>query len=87
MNTTTLVLKDRVPSLSKEDVFIVTKLFEIEGGLIDYRAILSLDPNSGILQHVTALAVPPAKEIVLEKKPTKELRQPFNEPIRLNHPK
>lgn len=81
------VLKDRLASISKEDVFIVTKLFEVEGGLIDYRSILSLNPENGILRHVTPLPVPPAKEIVLEKKPTKELRQPFNEPIRFNHPK
>ena len=81
------VLKDRLPSISKEDVFIVTKLFEVEGGLIDYRSILSLNGENGVLKHVTALPVPPAEEVVLEKKAKKELRPPFNEPLRLNHPK
>lgn len=82
-----LVLKDRLPNMSKEDVFIVSKLFEVEGGAINYRSILSLNSENGILQHVVTLPVPPAKEIVLEKKPTKEQRQPFNEPLRFNHPK
>ena len=80
------VIKDRLPGLSREDLFVLTKLFETEGS-VNYRAILDETVGPGIIQHITQLSVPPSKEIVLEKKPTKELRQPFNEPIRLNHPK
>ena len=72
--------------MTREDLFVLSKLFESDE-TIDYRAILDESASNGILQHVTQLAVPPAKEIVLEKKPAKELRQPFNEPIRFNHPK
>jgi hypothetical protein len=72
--------------MSREDLFVLTKLFEIES-LIDYRSILDVQVGTGILRHITQLTVPPPKEIVLEKKLPKELRQPFNEPLLLNHPK
>ena len=81
-----IVMKDRLFELSREDFFILTKLFENEG-LIDYRSILDEELGKGILQHITQLSVPPSKEIVLEKKPKKELKRPFNEPLQLNHPK
>jgi len=81
-----IVLKDRLPQLSREDLFVLTKLFEIEG-LIDYRAILDETIGTGILQHVTELVVPPSKQIILEKKPPKELKRSFNEPLQLNHPR
>ena len=81
-----IVLKDRLPEMSREDLFVLTKLFEIEG-LIDYRAILDETVGTGILQHITQLVVPSPKEIVLEKKPPKELKRPFNEPLQLNYPK
>mgnify|MGYP006983686811 FL=1 len=81
-----IVLKDRLPQLSREDLFVLTKLYEIEG-LIDYRAILDETIGTGILQHVTELVVPPSKQIILEKKPPKELKRSFNEPLQLNHPR
>ena len=80
------VFKDRLSEMPREDLFILSKLFESEE-TIDYRSILDESVGNGILQHITQLPVPPAKEIVLEKKPPKELRQPFSEPIRFNHPK
>jgi len=72
--------------MSREDLFVLTKLFEIEG-LIDYQAILDDEAGNGILRHITQLIVPPPKQVVLEKKPPKELKRPFNEPLQLNHPK
>jgi hypothetical protein len=66
-------MKDRLSQLSREDLFILTKLFENEG-LIDYRSILDEELGNGILQHITQLSVPPSKEIVLE-------------PLQLNHPR
>jgi len=81
-----IVLKDRLPKMPREDLFVLTKLFEIEG-LIDYQTILDDELGNGILRHITQLTVPPSKQIVLEKKPPKELKRPFNEPLQLNHPK
>ena len=72
--------------ISREDLFVLTKLFETEG-FIDYTAILDDEVGSGILQHITQLTVPPPKQIVLEKKLPKELKRPFNEPLVVNHPK
>jgi hypothetical protein len=81
-----LVFKDRLPKMTQEDLFVLTKLFEIEG-LIDYRSILDDALGNGILRHITQLPVPPPKQIVLEKKSLKELIRPSNEPLQLNHPK
>jgi hypothetical protein len=81
-----IVIRDRLPKMSREDLFVLTKLFEIEG-FIDYRAILDDQLGNGILQHITQLTVPPPKQIVLEKKSSKEVERPFNEPLQLNHPK
>ncbi|CAF1475870.1 unnamed protein product [Rotaria sp. Silwood1] len=81
-----LVIKDRLPIISREDLFILMKLFENEG-FIDYRAILDEEFSTGILRHIVPLTVPPSKEIVLEKKLPKELKRPFNEPLQLSHPK
>ena len=67
-------MKDRLPQLTREDLFVLTKLFENEG-LIDYQSILDEEFSNGILQHITKLSVPPAKEIILE-----------NNPRRLNNP-
>jgi len=72
--------------MSREDLFVLTKLFENEG-LIDYQTILDDELGNGILRHITKLTVPPSKQIILEKKPPKELKRPFNEPLLLNHPK
>jgi hypothetical protein len=72
--------------MSREDLFVLTKLFETEG-LIDYQTILDDEAGNGILRHITQLIVPPPKQVVLEKKPPKELKRPFNEPLQLNHPK
>lgn len=72
--------------MSREDLFVLTKLFEVEG-LIDYLGILDDETGNGILRHITQLSVPPPKQIVLEKKLPKELKKPFNEPLQLNHPK
>jgi hypothetical protein len=80
------VIKDRLPLLTREDLFVLTKLFENEG-LIDYRSILDEELGNGILRHITQLTVPPSKEIVLEKKTKTEVKRPFNEPLQLNHPK
>ncbi|CAF2604281.1 unnamed protein product [Rotaria sp. Silwood2] len=81
-----LVIKDRLPIMSREDLFILMKLFENEG-FIDYRAILDQELSNGILRHIVPLTVPPSKEIILEKKLPKELKRPFYEPLQLNHPK
>ena len=81
-----LVFKDRFSHMSREDLFVLTKLFETEA-LIDYPAILDEELGNGILRHITQLPVPPPKQIVLEKKPTKELKRPFNEPLVVNHPR
>lgn len=81
-----IVIKDCLSKTSREDFFVLTKLFEIEG-LIDYQAILDDELGNGILRHITQITVPPPKQIVLEKKPPKELKRPFNEPLLLNHPK
>lgn len=72
--------------MTREDFFIMSKLYENEG-FVNYRAILDETVGPGIIQHITQLDVPVAKEILLETKPTKENRQPFNEPLRLNHPR
>jgi len=56
--------------MSSEDIFILTKLFEIENS-IDYRTILDEKLGNGILQYVTSLPVPQPKEIVLENKSPK----------------
>lgn len=72
--------------MTREDLYVLMKLFEIEG-TIDYPAMLDTELGNGILRHVTQLPVPPSKEIVLEKKPPKELRRPFNEPLQFHHPK
>ena len=61
--------------MSREDLFVMTKLFDDD------------DFSMGVLQHITQLPVPPAKEIVIEKKPPKEKKRPFYEPLQLNHPK
>lgn len=81
-----IVLKDRLPAMSREDLFILMKLFDNEG-FIDYRAILDQQFGNGILNHIVKLDVPPSKQIILEKKPPKELKRPFNEPLLLHHPK
>ncbi|CAF1949782.1 unnamed protein product [Rotaria magnacalcarata] len=81
-----LVIKDRLPKMTREDLFVLMKLFENEG-FIDYRAMLDQELGNGILQHIVPLTVPPSREIILEKKPPKELKQPFYEPLQLNHPK
>jgi len=69
-----LVIRDRLPKMSAEDIFVLKKLFEIES-LIDYRAILDEKLDNGILKHITSLPVPQSNEIVLEKKLPKQLRQ------------
>jgi len=79
-----LVIRDRLPNISAEDIFVLTKLFEIEN-LVDYRTILDEKLGNGILRHITSLPVPQSKEIVLEKKLPKGLRQAFYEPLQLNH--
>lgn len=71
-----LVIRDRLPSMSAEDTFVLTKLFEIDD-LIDYRSILDEKFGNGILQHIKLLPVPKSKEIVLPK----EL---FNQSLNLN---
>ncbi len=78
-----LVIRDRLPKISSEDIFILMKLFEIEG-LIDYRAILDEKLGNGILRYIKSLPVPPLKEIILEKKSPK---QSFNLPLQINNPK
>ncbi len=81
-----VVFKDRLSQMSREDLFVLTKLFETEG-LIDYQSILDEELGNGILRYITKLTVPPPKQIVLEKKPPNELKRPFNEPLLLNHPR
>lgn len=66
--------------MSSEDVFVLSKLFEVEG-LIDYRAICDETSAHGILKHITALAVPRHDEIILDKKPSKDVKRPSNEPL------
>ncbi len=56
--------------MSSEDLFILTKLFEIENS-IDYRTILDEKLGNGILRYVTSLPVPQSKELVLENKSPK----------------
>jgi hypothetical protein len=56
--------------MSSEDIFILTKLFEIENS-IDYRTILDEKLGNGILRYVTSLPVPQSKELVLENKSPK----------------
>ncbi len=75
-----------MPKVSAEDIFVLTKLFEIENS-VDYRTILDEKLGNGILRHITLLPVPQSKEIVLEKKPLKGLSRAFNEPLQLNHTK
>ena len=82
----TSVIRDRLPRMSSEDVFVLSKLFEVES-LIDYRAICDETPAHGILKHITALPVPRHDEIILDKKPPKDLKRPFNEPLLVNDPK
>jgi hypothetical protein len=81
-----LVIRDRLPKISSEDLFVLTKLFEIEG-LIDYRTILDEKLSDGILRHIVSLPVPPSKQILLEKKPPKQLRQSFNPLLPVNNPR
>jgi hypothetical protein len=81
-----LVIRDRLPNISSEDLFVLTKLFEIEG-LIDYRTILDEKLGNGILRHIVSLPVPPSKQILLEKKPPKQLRQSFNPLLPVNNPR
>jgi len=59
-----------LPKISAEDIFVLTKLFEIEN-LVDYRTILDEKLGNGILRHITSLPVPQSKEIVLENKSPK----------------
>jgi hypothetical protein len=81
------VIRDRLPSISAEDIFVLTKLFEVED-LVDYRIILDEKLGNGILRHVTSLPVPQAKEIVLEKKPPKGVRSSLvNESFQFNQTK
>ncbi|CAF0850272.1 unnamed protein product [Adineta steineri] len=82
-----LIIRDRLPKLSTEDFFILTKLFEVGGTSIDYRAILDEELGNGILRHVTQLPVPLPTEIVLEKKSSKESKSIFNEPLQVAQPK
>lgn len=70
MFTEFLVLRDRLPQISKDDTFILIKLFENDG-MIDYRAVLSQKPGINILRYVTSLPVPSTKDIILETKPKK----------------
>lgn len=79
-------MKDRLPEISREDLYVLMKLFENEG-FIDYRSMLDQELGTGILRHIAQLDVPPSKEIVLEKKPPKESKRAFNEPLQLNHPR
>ena len=79
-------MKDRLPLMSREDLFVLMKLFENED-YINYRGIFDPELGDGILGHVQQLNVPPPKEILLEKKPPKELKRLFYEPLQLNHPK
>jgi hypothetical protein len=72
--------------MSSEDIFILTKFFEIES-LIDYRMILDEKLGNGILRHITSLPVLQSKEIVLEKRPPKGLRQSFYESLQSDHTK
>ncbi|CAF1186374.1 unnamed protein product [Rotaria sordida] len=81
-----LVIKDRLPIISREDLFILMKLFENEG-FIDYRSMLDQQLGNGILRYIVQLTVPPSKEIILEKKLPKELKRPFYEPLQLTYPK
>ncbi|CAF2515470.1 unnamed protein product [Rotaria sp. Silwood2] len=78
-----LIIKDQLPEMSIEDVFVLTKLFEIED-LIDYQAILDEKLGNGILRYITKLSVPKTNNIILEKKSSKEFQQKFNESLQLN---
>jgi hypothetical protein len=73
--------------MSLEDLYVLMKLHQTESGLIDYRAILDVKLGNGILRHITKLTVPLPEEIVLEKRPPKELKRPFNEPLQLTQPR
>jgi hypothetical protein len=82
-----LVIRDRLPGMSAEDIFVLTKLFDVEG-LVDYRTILDEKLGNGILRHVTSLPVPQSKEIILEKKPPKGIRPSLsNESFQFNQTK
>ena len=43
--------------MSSEDIFILTKLFEVNG-LINYRMILDDKLGNGILRYITSVPVP-----------------------------
>lgn len=60
--------------MSVEDLFVLAKLFDIEG-LIDYRAILDDKIGNGILQFIKPLPIPHSKELILEKPVSKTLQQ------------
>jgi hypothetical protein len=67
--------------MSAEDIFVLTKLFDVEG-LVDYRMIFDEKLGNGILRHVTTLSIPQPNEIILEKKPPKGIRSSlFNESV------
>ena len=68
--------------MSAEDIFVLTKLFDVEG-LIDYQLILDEKLGNGILRHVTTLPIPQPNEIILETKLPKGIRSSslFNESV------
>ncbi|UJR30118.1 hypothetical protein I4U23_017659 [Adineta vaga] len=82
-----LIIRDRLPELSSEDLFVLTQLFQTDGTAIDYRMIFDEESSNGVLQHVKQLPVPSSTDIILEKKPIKEIKRPFNEPFEIDQPK
>ncbi|CAF1332786.1 unnamed protein product [Rotaria magnacalcarata] len=78
-----LIIRDRLPEMIDEDIFSLTKLFEIEG-LIDYQIILDEKFGDGILRYISVLPVPKSKEIVLAKRIPNQFRGFLNESVQLN---
>ncbi|CAF0892247.1 unnamed protein product [Adineta steineri] len=77
-----LVIRDLLPQMSKEDFFILTKLFEIENS-VDYRMIFGENFSDGILQFITPISVLQPDEMILENK----LSKSFDKTLQLNHSK
>ena len=70
--------------MSIEDIFILAKLFEING-VIDYRTMLDQRLGDGILQYITSLPTPQSNEIILEKSSSRKFQQLPEQSLQSNH--
>ncbi|CAF1003396.1 unnamed protein product [Adineta ricciae] len=81
-----LIIRDHLPAMPLEDLFVLTKLFQINES-IDYRTMLDDNINNGIRRFIKPSSVSQSSEVILETTIPKELQLMHNDPLQTNHSK